>query len=433
MKKGRYPEMEKKKGAGTGHDLQGAAGEKPRLDDRAERKMWLFYMTLFFLPLIALMFPEEALVNFYMLSVVYFVMVYSIAEDYKVLPLVPRQWEVIAGALVVASSFAITELKWMIVAGTRTYGMINFSVLLIGVTIMFFGVSGYRISMLKAVSLGGGAVLVFLALLRFSFALTTLTVLIMGLILMGYGIHRILPIFMPPLIVLTLAFINTGFYQSDELINAATQYLAPFVSQFSTWFTSLFGYNNYAEWNSGRNAWDIIFVGNGFRDSVGVVGNCTGIVGAMFYGVIATAMLLWVYCEWWRKVVIIIGGVMGSFITNLFRVVILILVYWHFDYPRPDHWRLSNLMYVHEYIGDILYIVFITVYWFFAFEYLIPEGSPQKGAQPSIAESVVFAPPKKRRRGISISLTPFPGQKRKKIHRRRRDKYTSKGSGIPEK
>jgi exosortase/archaeosortase family protein len=429
-KKG-LPETGSKKDKGKVEEKE-KAPEKASEDSEKEhervlvsRKMEIFYISLLILPMIALMFSEEALVNFYMLSIVYFVMVYSIKEEYESLPLVPRQWEVILGALVIASSFAITELKWMVVAGTRSYGMINFGVLLIGVTLSFFGVSSYRITPLKALALGGGAMLVFVALLKFAFIVTVFVVLVVGLVLMAYGLQKVRPVFMPPVIVLTLAFINTGFYQSQEFIDAATKYLAPFVSQFSTWFTSLLGYNNFARASIGSNRWEIVFVGNGFTDGVGVVGNCTGIIGAMFYGVIAIAMLIWVRCEWWRKLAIVLGGIMGSFITNLFRVVTLILVYWHFDYPTPQHSSLKNLLYVHEYLGDILYIIFISIYWFFAFKYLIPVAPAESATQTSKAEKIVFMSTGRRRDARVIKTAAVPGQKRRDIKKmKRRGKYS---------
>jgi exosortase/archaeosortase family protein len=397
--------------------------EKERERELVKKKMETFYLALFLLPMISFLFPNsEALVNFYMLSLVYFVMVYAIKEEFESLPLVPRQWEVILGALVIASSFLLTNLKLMVVPETRDYGMVNFGVLLIGATLSFFGISNYRISAVKAIALGGGVVLVFIALLKFSFDLNVLVVLVVGLVLMAYGIQKIRPIFMPPVIVLSLAFINTGFYESQELIDAATKYLAPFVSQFSTWFTSLFGYDNVARAVvvNDKTAWTIVFNGSGFTDSVGVAGNCTGIVGAMFYGVISIAMLIWVKCEWWRKLAIVIGGIMGSFITNLFRVVTLILVYWNFDYPTPQHSVMSHLWYVHLYLGDILYIVFISLYWLFAFKYLLPVPVQEGSARPTKAERIVYAPWSRRRDARVVKTSAEPGRKRKQIRRMKR-------------
>lgn len=399
--------------------------EKERESELVKKKMDMFYLTLFLLPMISFLFPNsEALVNFYMLSLVYFVMVYAIKEEYESLPLVPRQWEVILGAIVIAASFFITYLKVIVAPGTREYGMVNFGVLLIGTTFSLFGISNYKISSLKALALGGGALLVFIALLEFSFSLNVLAVLIVGIVLMAYGIQRIKPLFMPPVIVLTLAFINTGFYQSQEFIDAATKYLAPFVSQFSTWFTSLFGYDNVARVVvvNGKTAWTIVFNGNGFIDSVGVAGNCTGIVGMMFYGVIAIAMLIWVKCEWWRKLGIVVGGIMGSFITNLFRVITLILVYWNFDYPTQQHSAMSNLWYVHLYLGDILYIVFISLYWFFAFRYLLPTPVQEGSSRPTKAEKIVYASSSRRRDARVVRTSAEPGRKRKEIKRMKRRK-----------
>jgi exosortase/archaeosortase family protein len=405
------------------------------IEERHRQKMTYFYATIMMLPLLAFALGDGVVAsaeaaNFALFSVVFFLIVFFLRDEFTKLPLVPRQWEVIFGAAVAGLAFALVPFKPLLEAlagsiGTRPFGLLNYSVLLIGVLLAFFGVSNFRIPLMKAITLFGGLGLVAIGLLRFSLSLAVFAALLFGVAKLLYGVHRLPPIYMPGLVVAILVLINSGFYNNPAIQDVATTNLGEFVARFSTGLSTLLGLPAGACAScanlpvySGRQ-WDIIFTGTGIpggSTAVSIVGNCTGIVGAMFYGFIASVILLWVRAEWWRKAAVLAGGVVGSFITNLFRISVLLGVYWEYDYPARITYQ-SNLLYVHEHIGDVMYIGFILVYWVFVFRFILPRGGlkgpdePARGGDAPVRAAPGPVPaPAKRRKPVAGQLLPNGGQ-----------------------
>jgi exosortase/archaeosortase family protein len=402
-----------------------------------ERKMRLFYVTVMALPLLGLLLEEGAAgsaetVNFALFSVVFFLMVFFLRDEFMRLPLVPRQWETVVGAAVMGAAFALVPLKPYLeavatIGPTRPFGMLNYSVLLIGLILAFFGVSNFRIPVIKAVALFAGLGGVFFGLLNFAPTLAIAAVLCSGLALALYGVHRLPPIFMPALVLVVLVLINSSFYDDSDIQRLATVHLGEFVARFSTSLSTALGLpagacagagvsgcaNVAVPPPAGGEIWGIRF--QPYGDGVIIIGNCTGIVGGMFYGFIASVILLWVRAEWWRKGAVLLGGIMGSFITNLIRITILLAVYWWYDFPLPTHGRVENLLYVHNHIGDVMYIAFILVYWVFVFRFILPRrlAPPEADSGAGRAPRADFAQgprvASRRRRPSSKTLLPNVG------------------------
>ena len=408
------------------------------VDQRQQQKMTYVYATIMAMPILAFALGEGVVAsaeaaNFALFSVVFFLIVFFLRDEFMRLPFVPRQWEVVFGAIVIGAAFALIPVKPILEGiagstGTRPFGMLNYAVLLIGVMLAFFGVTNFRIPLVKAIALFGGLGLVFLGLLRFSFTPGIGAALICGTAMALFGVHRLPSIYMPGLVVVILVLINSGFYNNYEIQLLATNTLGEFVARFSTGFVTLLGIpaatcascTNLPVY-SGRQ-WDIIFTGSGIpggSTAVSIVGNCTGIVGAMFYGFIASVILLWVRAEWWRKAAVLIGGIIGSFITNLFRISVLLWVYWEYDYPGRITYQ-SNLLYVHEHIGDVMYIAFILVYWVFVFRFILPRaqaggmgdgGASEGGREPAGRPSTHVPAGKVRRKPVpDMGLVPEKAQ-----------------------
>jgi len=95
---------------------------------------------------------------------------------------------------------------------------------------------------------------------------------------------------------------------------------------------------------------------------------CTGIKGMLAYGSLAILMILDVKTTYKRKVSCTIIGLIGTFFTNILRLLTIFLACYFFG--------IEAAMAVHTYLGYSLFIIWVLVFWTIAFKYML---RPSKG------------------------------------------------------
>ena len=109
-----------------------------------------------------------------------------------------------------------------------------------------------------------------------------------------------------------------------------------------------------------------------------VEGDCTGVQGILAFGMLSTMAVLDVKAKWSRLIPLFVIGFAGAFLINIVR---LFGVFLTFEYLGVD---LGSM--VHVYLGYILFIVWVMVFWALASKYLMPRaGSWTPGSPGSIA------------------------------------------------
>ena len=109
-----------------------------------------------------------------------------------------------------------------------------------------------------------------------------------------------------------------------------------------------------------------------------VEGDCTGIQGILAFGMLSTMAVLDVKTKMSRIVPLLVLGFVGAFLTNIVR---LFGVFVSFEYLG-----IAIGTDVHVYLGYLLFIVWVMIFWSLAFRYLVPKSSSLSGtaaAMPS--------------------------------------------------
>ena len=107
-----------------------------------------------------------------------------------------------------------------------------------------------------------------------------------------------------------------------------------------------------------------------------VEGDCTGIQGILAFGMLSTMAVLDVKTKMSRIVPLLVLGFVGAFLTNIVR---LFGVFVSFEYLG-----IAIGTDVHVYLGYLLFIVWVMIFWSLAFRYLVP-NSPRL---PGTAETM---------------------------------------------
>jgi len=98
-----------------------------------------------------------------------------------------------------------------------------------------------------------------------------------------------------------------------------------------------------------------------------VEGDCTGVQGILSFGLLSTMAVLDVKPKLSRLIPIFAIGFVGAFLINIAR---LFMVFVTFQYLGVDAGTT-----VHVYLGYVLFIVWVMVFWSLAFRYLAPMRS----------------------------------------------------------
>lgn len=101
-----------------------------------------------------------------------------------------------------------------------------------------------------------------------------------------------------------------------------------------------------------------------------MAGECTGLQGILVFGILSTMVLLDFKPKRSRIIPIFAIGFAGAFLINIVRLLVVFLTFEYFGVG------LGNAM--HVYAGYTIFIVWVMVFWVFAFRYLVPA----QGASP---------------------------------------------------
>ena len=104
-----------------------------------------------------------------------------------------------------------------------------------------------------------------------------------------------------------------------------------------------------------------------------VEGDCTGVQGILAFGMLSTMAVLDMKAKLSRIIPLFVIGFVGAFLINIVR---LMGVFLAFEYLGIDIGTS-----VHVYLGYLLFIAWVMVFWTLAFRYLIPGGVVVRGPQ----------------------------------------------------
>ena len=90
--------------------------------------------------------------------------------------------------------------------------------------------------------------------------------------------------------------------------------------------------------------------------------SCTGVKGMLAYGSLAILMVLDLKATVGRKLLISLVGLVGTFGINILRLFVIFL--------SAYQWGVDAGLEVHAYLGYLLFIAWILVYWSIAFRYV---------------------------------------------------------------
>lgn len=96
-----------------------------------------------------------------------------------------------------------------------------------------------------------------------------------------------------------------------------------------------------------------------------VEGDCTGVQGILAFGMLSTMAILDIKAKMSKLIPLFVIGFVGAFLINIVR---LFGVFLSFEY-------LGTVIgtEVHVYLGYLLFIIWVMVFWSFAFKYLLPK------------------------------------------------------------
>ena len=123
--------------------------------------------------------------------------------------------------------------------------------------------------------------------------------------------------------------------------------------------------------------------------TVVITTSCSGIYS---FGIFAAAYLSFLTTEYAhpsRRLWLLLGlGFAASYVANLLRVVIIVLVGYYTDTAGSD---LQNLLLAHSYAGWIIFLAWLALFWGLLFKFLPLEkedrGTPTIAAAPALAKS----------------------------------------------
>ncbi|MDG7001774.1 MAG: exosortase/archaeosortase family protein [Nitrososphaerota archaeon] len=97
-----------------------------------------------------------------------------------------------------------------------------------------------------------------------------------------------------------------------------------------------------------------------------VEGDCTGVQGILAFGLLSTMAVLDIKTKMSKLIPLFVMGFVGAFLINIVR---LFGVFLSFEYLGA-----AIGTQVHVYLGYLLFIAWVMVFWSFAFRYLVPNG-----------------------------------------------------------
>jgi len=318
-----------------------------------ENRLKLFYASLLLSSFLSL-YSTQGFFNLFFYALLAMVIVRMDEEKYDSLHL-PRTEEIIVGLLVCASSFIFDFATRGIFGGG--YGQTDYTILVIGIILLFFGYRNIKKIYLPILLVGG-----------LSFSLKALQLVydnhfeavaewfvaaitgIAGPGGLGYPVYG--------------GAIATGTTLAPGSITTANLAIDPGT------FT-VFGVNEVA--------------------SLHVAWGCTGLRSLVMFSFILVALIYPLNTTPRKKMLGIAIGILGAFIINILRMVMLAMIMYYKD--------LKTTLDVHLHLGDFLFIVWMAAYWWLFFHFFVEddeeeesddESSETEEAEENVVEAILL-------------------------------------------
>jgi archaeosortase C (PEF-CTERM variant) len=123
-----------------------------------------------------------------------------------------------------------------------------------------------------------------------------------------------------------------------------------------------------------------IMLKSGQEVGVGITTECSGIFSAAIF---AAAFIAFVFIEFQRfsrKVgALLVLGVFASYVANILRMTVIVLVGYHFDSPGTN---LQAMLLAHANFGWIIFLLWISLFWLLMYKFLMKEKKDDEVTKP---------------------------------------------------
>jgi exosortase/archaeosortase family protein len=115
--------------------------------------------------------------------------------------------------------------------------------------------------------------------------------------------------------------------------------------------------------------------------SLSVEGDCTGVQGILAFGMLSTLAVLDIKAKFSKLLPLFAIGFLGAFLINIVRLFGVFLTFEYLGVVLGNE--------VHVYLGYLLFIAWVMVFWAMAFRYLLPKSpGPLPPAGQNLAGSI---------------------------------------------
>ena len=214
-------------------------------------------------------------------------------------------WEVLIGIIIILSSFIfVTPVKWYFYPNTRTFGVLNGTVVIVGYFICAYGIRKYNIA--------------------FPYILFYVSLVVSYILLNPTN--------------------NSLLYKIGAVyIAPVTAYLAYNTLKFFGYPVSIYG------------TIITIISKNGVPLSATIAAACSGIESMFITTILLLGLFMGSQLKYQWRIILISGGVMFMYIINIFRIFIIFVAGYYYGQ--------NGIQTVHTFAGSLFFITFILTYW----------------------------------------------------------------------
>jgi exosortase/archaeosortase family protein len=202
---------------------------------------------------------------------------------------------------------------------------------------------------------------------NYSFGLTDYVILVVGVFALFYSIDDSHVIFGVVLLVVVRGITLGLGLASTSLFNSVSSFFVWIVILISKVFVS-------PGIHEGSIPGRIVVGGASHNSEVGIGWACAGLEELVIISVIIFILIDSFKLGRARTTIWLAVGIAGSFVINIVRMVILVWV--AFEYG------MSRMLWVHTHIGDILFLVWIGIFWIVFFKLAVPAKSKPPDGEP---------------------------------------------------
>ncbi len=184
------------------------------------------------------------------------------------------------------------------------------------------------------------------------FGISDMLITFVSLYIMFFG-YRSTRFFLPPSLYMLILI---GGYQL-EFVFPELKALEIWLADIMGRLMDIVGAETYISGNT------VTFMGSKAY-ALRIDGPCTGIKGITAYGALASMLIIDAKSSFNRKVLAVTIGFAGTFLTNLGRLALIFLSSYFLS--------VDIALSMHTYLGYMLFIAWVILFWSLAFRYLLP-------------------------------------------------------------